>query len=106
LNCCTENKREKIDSLLKYIEDRLATLESEKEELKEYQKWDKMKRALEYTLYEQEQRDNRTKELRLQQQREEINLKRDELNARLAESSNTLRAVKRATRDLENRSEI
>jgi structural maintenance of chromosome 3 (chondroitin sulfate proteoglycan 6) len=102
-NCCTENKREKIDSLLKYIEDRLATLESEKEELKEYQKWDKMKRALEYTLYEQEQRDNRTKELRLQQQREEINLKRDELNARLAESSNTLRSVKRATRDLENR---
>jgi structural maintenance of chromosome 3 (chondroitin sulfate proteoglycan 6) len=77
-----ENKREKIDSLLKYIEDRLQTLESEKEELKEYQKWDKMKRAVEYTMYEQEQRDNRSKELRLQQQREEVNVKKDELIAR------------------------
>ena len=40
----TEGKREKINDLLKYIEERLATLEDEKEELKEYQKWDKMRR--------------------------------------------------------------
>ena len=40
----TEGKREKIEDLLKYIEDRLKTLEEEKEELKEYQKWDKMRR--------------------------------------------------------------
>ena len=39
-----EGKREKINDLLKYIEERLNTLESEKEELKEYQKWDKMRR--------------------------------------------------------------
>ena len=39
-----ENKREKIESLLKYIEEKLKTLEEEKEGLKEYQKWDKMKR--------------------------------------------------------------
>jgi len=40
----TENKREKIDDLLKYIEERLGTLETEKEELKQYQKWDKERR--------------------------------------------------------------
>jgi len=40
----TEGKREKINDLLKYIEERLTTLEEEKEELKEYQKWDKMRR--------------------------------------------------------------
>ena len=40
----TESKREKINDLLKYIEERLMTLENEKEELKEYQKWDKMRR--------------------------------------------------------------
>ena len=40
----SEGKREKINDLLKYIEERLATLENEKEELKEYQKWDKMRR--------------------------------------------------------------
>ncbi|KAI1292304.1 Structural maintenance of chromosomes protein 3 [Halotydeus destructor] len=43
----TESKLEKIMDLLKYIEERLQTLEGEKEELKEYQKWDKMRRALE-----------------------------------------------------------
>ena len=41
----TENKREKIDDLLKYIEERLSTLETEKEELKQYQKWDKERRC-------------------------------------------------------------
>ncbi|PIK59374.1 putative structural maintenance of chromosomes protein 3 isoform X2 [Apostichopus japonicus] len=40
----TEAKREKIEDLLKYIEERLSTLEEEKEELKQYQKWDKMRR--------------------------------------------------------------
>ena len=40
----TEGKREKIEDLLKYIEERLQTLEEEKEELKQYQKWDKMRR--------------------------------------------------------------
>lgn len=47
----TEGKREKINELLKYIEERLHTLEEEKEELAQYQKWDKMRRALEYTIY-------------------------------------------------------
>lgn len=40
----SEGKREKINELLKYIDERLNTLEEEKEELKEYQKWDKMRR--------------------------------------------------------------
>lgn len=53
----TENKREKIDELLKYIDDRLKTLEEEKEELKEYQKWDKARRSLEYTIYDRELQD-------------------------------------------------
>ena len=48
----TESKREKIEEFLKTIEDKLATLEEEKEELKEYQKYDKMRRALEYTIHD------------------------------------------------------
>ena len=31
---------------MKYIDERLNTLEDEKEELKEYQKWDKMRRSV------------------------------------------------------------
>lgn len=50
----TESKREKIDEFLKTIEERLATLEEEKEELKEYQKYDKMRRALEYTIHDKD----------------------------------------------------
>jgi len=41
-----EGKREKIEELLKYIDDRLSTLQSEKEELKQYQKLDKMRRYI------------------------------------------------------------
>jgi hypothetical protein len=41
-----------IEEFLKTIEDRLSTLEEEKEELKEYQKYDKMRRALEYQIHD------------------------------------------------------
>ena len=50
----TEGKREKIEEFLKTIEDRLATLEEEKDELKEYQKYDKMRRALEYQIHDRD----------------------------------------------------
>ena len=42
-------------------EERLQTLEEEKEELKEYQRWDKQRRCLEYTIYERELKDNKRK---------------------------------------------
>merc|ERR1719336_2194076 len=57
----TEGKRDKIEDFLKTIEDRLSTLEEEKEELKEYQKYDKMRRALEYTIHDRELQDTRKK---------------------------------------------
>jgi structural maintenance of chromosome, putative len=66
----TESKLEKIMDLLKYIEERLQTLEGEKEELKEYQKWDKMKRSLEYKIYNQELEDARKKLKELETRRE------------------------------------
>uniref|UniRef100_A0A8K9XWV1 Structural maintenance of chromosomes protein 3 n=1 Tax=Oncorhynchus mykiss TaxID=8022 RepID=A0A8K9XWV1_ONCMY len=66
----TEGKREKINELLKYIEERLQTLEDEKEELAQYQKWDKMRRALEYTIYNQELNETRAKLDELSSKRE------------------------------------
>ena len=54
LLCYVEGKKTKIEELLKYIEERLSTLESEKEELKQFQKFDKMRRSLEYTIYNTE----------------------------------------------------
>ncbi|KAK6543955.1 Structural maintenance of chromosomes protein 3 [Orbilia ellipsospora] len=48
-------KRDKIDDLLKYIEERLGELEEEKEELRGYQENDREKRCLEYTILHREQ---------------------------------------------------
>lgn len=50
----TDAKRTKINELLEYIESRLAELEEEKEELKEFQAKDKERRCLEYALYQRE----------------------------------------------------
>lgn len=50
----TDAKRTKINELLEYIESRLAELEEEKEELKEFQDKDKERRCLEYALYSRE----------------------------------------------------
>lgn len=47
-------KSSKIDELLSNIEERLAELETEKEELKEYQEKDRKKRCLEYTVHSRE----------------------------------------------------
>ena len=57
----TESKREKIEEFLRTIEERLGTLEEEKEELKEYQKYDKMRRSLEYTIHDRELKETRKK---------------------------------------------
>jgi structural maintenance of chromosome 3 (chondroitin sulfate proteoglycan 6) len=48
--------RDKINEVLDYIESRLSELQEEKEELTEYQRLDRKRRALEYTLYDKELR--------------------------------------------------
>lgn len=46
----------KIQEILSGIEERIEELESEKEELTNYQKFDRQRKALEYTLYDKELR--------------------------------------------------
>ncbi|PYH74732.1 chromosome segregation protein SMC [Aspergillus vadensis CBS 113365] len=53
----TNNKRSKIDELLDFINERLAELEEEKDELRNYQDKDKERRCLEYTIYSREQQE-------------------------------------------------
>lgn len=53
----TDTKRGKINELLDYIESRLAELEEEKEELKEFQDKDRERRCLEYALHQRELKD-------------------------------------------------
>ena len=51
----TNNKLQKVDELLDFINARLDELEQEKEELRNYQEQDKEKRCLEYTVFSREQ---------------------------------------------------
>lgn len=53
----TNTKRSKIDELLDFINERLAELEEEKDELRNYQDKDKERRCLEYTIYSREQQE-------------------------------------------------
>lgn len=51
----------KIAECLKTIDERLKTLEDEKEELVEYQKWDKSRRILEYKIHDTELNETKSK---------------------------------------------
>lgn len=53
----TDAKRDKIADLLTYIEERLAELESEKQELEQYRTQDNDRRCLEYALHSKELED-------------------------------------------------
>lgn len=50
----TDSRRIKIEDTLKYIDERLAELDEEKEELKLYYEKDKDRRCLEYAIYQRE----------------------------------------------------
>ena len=50
----TSSKLDQINEVIETVEDRLKDLEKEKKELKVYQKLDKDRRSIEYTLYEKE----------------------------------------------------
>ncbi|XP_043912265.1 structural maintenance of chromosomes protein 3 [Protopterus annectens] len=96
----TEGKREKINELLKYIEERLHTLEEEKEELAQYQKWDKMRRALEYTIYNQELNETRAKLDELSSKRETSGEKSRQLRDAQQEARDKMEEIERQAREL------
>ncbi|KAH3675796.1 hypothetical protein WICPIJ_009249 [Wickerhamomyces pijperi] len=53
----TKSQREKIDEMLKFIQERLADLDSEKDELKNFQEFEKDKKIIEFILYDRELND-------------------------------------------------
>ncbi|KAL6235329.1 chromosome segregation protein sudA [Aspergillus navahoensis] len=79
----TNSKREKIDELLDFINERLAELEEEKDELRNFQEKDKERRCLEYTIYSREQQEIASFLDNLEEQRqtgvEDTDINRDRL---------------------------
>lgn len=99
----TESKKEKIDELLKDIDERLETLDEEKEELKAYQKWDKERRCLEYTIHDKEMRDTREKLELLENSRQQETDKASLLQKEIKEASNKVQALSQSLREVMDR---
>ncbi|XP_050395923.1 structural maintenance of chromosomes protein 3 [Patella vulgata] len=99
----TEGKREKINDLLKYIEERLDTLEGEKEELKEYQKWDRMRRSLDYTIHDNELRDTRRKLEELQEKRDNSGATTTKLRDSQQEANDKVKSINKDLKELKAR---
>ena len=95
----TESKREKIEEFLQTIEDRLSTLEEEKEELKEYQKYDKMRRALEYTIHDRELQETRKKLSDMENRRKNSGDEAERLRNALQEAQEAAKATSREVKD-------
>lgn len=79
----TDAKREKISEVIDYIEKRLSELESEKEELREFQKLDKERKALQYTIHVRELEEAKAALDQLDGSTEEHRSRADELQGRL-----------------------
>lgn len=86
----TESKREKIDQVLVYIEDRLAELEAEKEELSEFQEIDKDRRAIEYKILTRESASANRKLDDLEEERRRHISTSDGLRESYAKNENTV----------------
>ena len=99
----TEDKQQNIIDLLKAIEERLAQLEVEKEELKEFQKWDKMKRSIEYTIHNKELENTQNKLNELQKLRNESSNQSNQHYERLNAISEEVKQIEKSIRDLRSR---
>jgi len=96
----TEGKRDKIEEFLKTIEDRLATLEEEKDELKEYQKYDKMRRALEYQIHDRDLQDARKKLSDMENKRKNSGEEAERLRTNLQEAGEKAKLANKEVKDL------
>ncbi|KAF0312854.1 Structural maintenance of chromosomes protein 3 [Amphibalanus amphitrite] len=98
-----ESKREKIEEFLRTIEDRLSALEEEKEELKEYQKWDKMRRSLEYTIHDRELKDNRKKLDDMENQRNNSGKEQEKLKNQLQNAQEKAKTAAKELKDVKSK---
>ncbi|KAG7388045.1 Structural maintenance of chromosomes protein 3 [Phytophthora pseudosyringae] len=79
----TQTQRDKIQEVVRYIEERLAELDEEKEELREFQQLDREQRALEYTMHEKELQKARADMDALEKQRLEESALSSDLHEKL-----------------------
>uniref|UniRef100_A0A6A7FP57 Structural maintenance of chromosomes protein 3 n=1 Tax=Hirondellea gigas TaxID=1518452 RepID=A0A6A7FP57_9CRUS len=102
----TESKRDKIEEFLRTIEERLGTLEEEKEELKEYQKYDKMRRSLEYTIHDRELKETRKKLDDMENQRKNSGAEQEKQRHTLHRAQDAIKTAAKDMKDIKQKATI
>lgn len=95
----TQTKLDKIVEFIKTIEDRLSTLEEEKEELKEYQVWDKKRRTLEYCIHDRELKETQRKLEELESRITNVDEEQKRLTAKVKEAAHEAKKSTKHLRD-------
>jgi len=95
----TQTKLDKIVEFIKTIEDRLSTLEEEKEELKEYQVWDKKRRTLEYCIHDRELKETQRKLEELDSRMSNVDEEQKRLTAKVKEAAHEAKKSTKHLRD-------
>jgi len=107
----TKSRRDQIQETVEFIESRLSELDAEKEELQKYTDLDKMRRSLEYTIYEQDLSETRGKLDAIEQERsvandasrasdEQMNMVQENLRTYEKESKDSSRAATQLKKEL------
>ncbi|CAN8065128.1 unnamed protein product [Agarophyton chilense] len=93
-------KRDRIVEVIDSIESRLSELESEKDELKAFQRLDKERKALQYTIHVRELEEAKAALDALDGDRGQQRSRAEKLNARLAEVCNDIATAERQLKAL------
>ncbi|KAI6188353.1 Structural maintenance of chromosomes protein [Aphelenchoides besseyi] len=99
----TQGKLAKCEQLLGFMEERLKKLEEEKEDLKEYQKFDRQKRAIEYSINMLESTEAEKKCDRMASLREDLNNKQNAAESKMMDVKQKILDTASEIRQLENR---
>ncbi|KAI6228153.1 Structural maintenance of chromosomes protein [Aphelenchoides besseyi] len=99
----TQGKLDKCEQLLGFMEERLKKLEEEKEDLKEYQKFDRQKRAIEYSINMLESTEAEKKCDRMASLREDLNNKQNAAESKMMDVKQKILDNASEIRQLENR---
>lgn len=95
----TGKKLEKTAEFLQIIENRLNELAMEKDELKEYQNWDKMRRTLEFLIHEAELKENRKALDELEGQWKSSGDKKMEFLAEVQNAQEKIKSIEKRLKD-------
>jgi len=96
----TKAKLEQIKEVIERIEEKLSELEKEKQEYKEYQKIDKKKKSIEYTIYDKELQEAVNNLEQIERNRQESHNNTSTLHIENASGYEKLKEIERKIKDL------